>query len=72
MEQQRDALAALGDRHIEIAQKSYDQQFGIEVEWQPIRSVKTGNQLAAELDASIEPLRAELTRTEATVSRLLA
>ena len=65
MEQQRDALAALGDGHIEIAQKSYDQRYRIEVEWEPIRSKLTGMELAAELESSIEPLRQEVANTEA-------
>jgi hypothetical protein len=29
MEQQRDALAALGDGHVEVAQSSFDQRFRV-------------------------------------------
>jgi hypothetical protein len=71
MEQQRDALAALGDRHVEIVQKSFDQRFRVEIEWQPIRSKLTGNQLAAEIENSIVELRQQLASTESRIEGLL-
>ena len=72
LEQQRDALAALGDGNIEIAQKSFDQTYRIEVAWQPIRSVLTGLELAAEIESSIAPLRQEVAHTENRIAELMA
>jgi hypothetical protein len=54
------------------AQRSFDQRYRIEVEWQPIRSVRTGNELAAQLEASIEPLRQEVVSTESRIAELMA
>ena len=56
MEEKRDRLAALGDGRIEIAQESYDQQYGISVTWEPLRSRLTGAELAADLESEIVPL----------------
>ena len=72
MEQQRDALAALGDAHIEVEHRSYDQRFGVEVVWEPIRSKLTGLELAAEVESSIAPLRQEVANTENRIAELLA
>jgi DNA repair exonuclease SbcCD ATPase subunit len=72
MEQQRDALAALGDGHVEVAQSSFDQRFRVMIEWEPIRSKLTGLELAAEVEASIGPLRQELASTESRIASLLA
>ena len=72
MEQQRDALAALGDGHVEVAQSSFDQRFRVMIEWEPIRSKLTGLELAAEVEASIGPLRQELASTETRIASLLA
>ena len=72
MEQKRDRLAALGDGRIEIAQESYDQQYGISVSWEPLRSKLTGSQLAAEVETSIAPLRQEVANAETRIEELLA
>ena len=72
MEQQRDALASLGDRHVEIPQKSYDQRYRIEIEWEPVRSRLTGKELAATHESSIVGLRQELASTESKIAELLA
>jgi hypothetical protein len=42
------------------------------VEWEPIRSKLTGLELAAEVEASIAPLRQELASTESRIASLLA
>ena len=60
VEQQRDALAALGDGHVEIRQSSFDQRYRTEIEWEPIRSKLTGLELATEIESSIAPLRQEV------------
>jgi hypothetical protein len=72
MEAQRDALAALGDRHVEIAQKSIDARYRVEIQWEPLRSILSGSELAAEVEATIGPLRQELARTEGRIAELLA
>jgi hypothetical protein len=72
MEQQRDALAALGDGHVEIRQSSFDQRYRIEIEWEPVRSRLTGLELAAEIESSIAPLRQEVAHTENRIAELLA
>ena len=72
LEQQRDALAALGDDHVEITQSSFDQRYRIEIEWEPIRSKLTGLELAAEIESSIAPLRQEVANTENRIAELLA
>jgi hypothetical protein len=72
MEQKRDRLAALGDGHIEIARESYDQQYGISVAWEPLRSVLGGFELAEQVAVSIAPLRQELASTESRIEELLA
>jgi hypothetical protein len=72
MEQQRDALAALGDDRVEIAQSSYDQRYRIEIEWEPVRSRLTGKELAATIESSIVGLRQELASTESRIAELLA
>jgi hypothetical protein len=71
LEQQRDALAALGDDRVEIAQKSYDPRYRVEIEWEPIRSRLAGNQLAAEVENAIVPLRQVLASTESRIAELL-
>jgi hypothetical protein len=72
MEQQRDALAALGDGHIEVEHRSYDARFGVEVVWEPIRSKLTGLELAAEIESSIAPMRQEVANTENRIAELMA
>jgi hypothetical protein len=72
LEQQRDALAALGDGHVEIPQSSFDRRYRIEIEWEPVRSRLTGGELAAEVEASIVGLRQELASTENRIAELLA
>jgi hypothetical protein len=72
MEQQREALAALGDGHVEIPQSSFDQRYRIEIAWEPIRSKLTGLELAAEIESSIAPLRQEVANTENLIAELLA
>ena len=72
MEEKRDRLAALGDGHVEIPQKSFDQRFRVEIEWMPLRSRLSGAELAAELEATIVPLRAEVKALEARVKELLS
>ena len=72
LEQQRDALAALGDGHVEIRQSSFDQRYRTEIEWEPLRSKLTGLELAAELESSIAPLRQEVANTETRIAELLA
>jgi hypothetical protein len=72
MEQQRDALAALGDGHVEIPQSSFDQRYRIEIEWEPLRSKLTGLELAAEMESSIAPLRQEVASTESRIAELMA
>ena len=72
LEQQRDALAALGDGHVEIPQSSFDQRYRTEIAWEPIRSKLTGLELAAEIESSIAPLRQEVAHTENRIAELLA
>ena len=72
LEQQRDALAALGDGHVEIPHSSYDQRYRVTIAWEPIRSKLTGLELAAEIESSIAPLRQELANTENRIAELLA
>jgi hypothetical protein len=72
MEQQQNALAALGDGHVEIPQSSFDQRYRIEIAWEPIRSKLTGLELAAEIESSIAPLRQEVANTESRIAELLA
>jgi hypothetical protein len=72
LEAQRDALADLGDDRVEIAQKSYDQRYHIEIEWEPVRSKLTGKELAATIESSIVGLRQELASTESRIAELLA
>ena len=61
-----------GDDRIEIAQKSYDQRYRIEIEWEPVRSKLTGKDLAATIESDIVPLRKQLASTESRIAELLA
>ena len=71
-ETRRDRLLALGDGHIEIAQESYLQEFGVSIAFEPIRSKLTGNQLAAEVEEEIAGLLKEIASVEKRVAELLA
>jgi hypothetical protein len=72
LEERRDQLAALGDDRVEIGQRSYDQRFHIEIEWEPVRSKLTGKELAATIESEIVALRQELANTESRIAALLA
>ena len=69
-EAKRDQLAAIGAGHVEIPQRSFDQRFRVEIEWTPIRSRLSGAELAAELEATIVPLRAEVKAIETRIEEL--
>src|SRR5262245_32312833 len=71
-EVKRDRLAALGDRHVEIQQSSYHQGFGMVIEYQALRSLKTGKQLAKVHETRADELRAEISKREAEIAELLA
>jgi uncharacterized small protein (DUF1192 family) len=73
-EQQRDALAAWGDRRIEVPQPPapLPGHPHVRLELEPLRSAKTGRALAAELQAvQIDPLLAQIREDEQAIRRLL-
>ena len=66
------AFAALGDERVELPHKSYDQRFNMFIEWEPIRSKKTGRELAAEAKDGLDYLTGEIAEREQEIKRLLA
>jgi hypothetical protein len=71
LEARRDKFAAYGNRPIEIEQRSFDQRFHCEIEWEPIRSRKSGKELAAEVEKTCAELRREISGMEKQIGKLV-
>lgn len=74
MEKRHAAFAALGKKHLEVPNPFSGRHLGHigVVELEPFRSVKSGEELAAETKLKIDHLRGEIARREAEIKRLLA
>lgn len=72
LENRHRALSAIGKDHILAPHRSYDQRFNMEIEWEPIKSLKSGDQLASEVMKNIDHLASEIATTEREIERLLA
>jgi hypothetical protein len=70
-EQRRAAFVALGDKHLEVPQKMPYPGYGV-IEWEPIRSLKTGKELAQGLEDNISALRKQIAAREDEIRELLA
>jgi len=72
LERRRDSFKALGAERVEIPQRSYHPGYRTTIEWEPIRSKKTGAELAADVEANLPSLRAEAARLEKAIKKLIA
>jgi len=72
LERRHARLAALGDERVEIPQRSFDQRYGMEIQWEPVRSVSSGRELAEKVAGDLEHLRSEIARREHEIERLIA
>ena len=72
LEKQHAKFMALGDGHVEVPAESFDARYGCVIAWQPIRSLLTGKQLAAQVEKNLEHLRAEIIKADDEIDRLLA
>jgi hypothetical protein len=63
-------FAALGDKHLEIVQKSPHPGLGV-IEWEPLRSLKNGRELAKGVQPNIDSLRGQIRAREARIKSLL-
>ena len=72
LQKRHDAFTEIGDDHVESAFESYDQRFNTMIQWQPMRSILSGHQLAARVKVNLEHLRGEIAKSEAEIERLLA
>lgn len=70
-QKRHDRFAAFGDKPLEIPNSSFDQRYGCVIEWEPLRSQKTGKALAAEVAVSIKHLEAEIAKREKEIEELL-
>jgi hypothetical protein len=70
LEQRNARLTALGDKHLEQPVKTCYPGLG-EVEWQPLLSVKTGKQLAGDVQFQIDHIQGEITGREQRIQALL-
>jgi hypothetical protein len=68
--QRHASLAALGDKHLEVPQKSPYPGFGV-IEWEPLRSKRTGRELAADVQVNIDHLEGEIASRQNAIKRLL-
>lgn len=72
MEARRDALAAIGDRPVEVPQERfYDRRHRLEYLLAPRVSALTGRELADGLEQNAVALRAELERARAELDALV-
>jgi hypothetical protein len=69
--QRHATFKALGDRHLEVPQKSPYPGYGV-IEWEPLRSKHTGSELAAGVRGNIDHLQSEIARREQQIKELLA
>lgn len=72
LERRRDKFAALGKGHVEKPMSTFEQGWGVVIEWEPIRSALTGAELAAKVEATIVPLREQVASLETQIRELLA
>jgi hypothetical protein len=63
-------LAALGDKHLGQPVKTHYPGIGL-VEWQPLLSVKTGKELAADVQRHIDEIQGEISGRERRIQALL-
>lgn len=68
---QHAALSALGKEHVTMPMKSYDVRYHIEVEWEPIKSLYSGDELAARIQERIDSSEGRIAELEAEIARLL-
>ncbi|MBA2294291.1 MAG: hypothetical protein H0W16_04075 [Actinobacteria bacterium] len=65
------SLREIGKGHIERKQEEYISAFGM-IEYQPLKSAKTGNELADKQQVRLDGLRAALEANEQQIKQLLA
>jgi len=65
------SLREIGKGHIERKQEEYISAFGM-IQYQPLKSVKTGNELADKQQVRLDELRAALAENERKIAELLA
>lgn len=71
MQKRRDQFAAIGEGHVEMALKSYEERYRTEIVWEPLRSKLTGAELAAEVDRELASLSDEISKREKEITRLI-
>jgi hypothetical protein len=62
---------SLGDGHLEVPQSSPYKAYGM-IEWQPVRSLLTGKELAAKVQPRIDEIQGEIDRREQLIAEVLA
>lgn len=65
------SLREIGKGHIERKQEEYISAFGM-IQYEPLRSAKTGNELADKQQVRLDELRAALEANEQQIKQLLA
>jgi len=71
LERRAAMFAELGDRHVEIPRRTFDERYRHTITWEPIMSVLSGLELAKEVEGNLPHLRAEIAKTEREIKQLL-
>jgi len=61
----------MGAGHVTIPQESYHPEYHQTITWEPVRSLLTGVELAAQLNDQLAHLRDEIGKAEQEIARLL-
>ena len=72
IERKQRAFREIGDKRLEMPIRTFEAKYQTEIIWQPILSLHTGNELAEQLEPSLEALRAGISERQATIEGLLA
>jgi len=65
------ALREIGKGHLERKQEEYVSAYGV-IQYQPLKSAKTGDELADEAQARLDELRTAIAEIERRIAELLA